>query len=156
MNRGGFHFLATVSALAISAGAVLTPGLLHADGDVVNGTWRTISENGEEKSEVEIYEEGGKVFGRIALLKQPLDTEGKPLKCGKCEGADKDRPLLGLVIIRNMVKTADGYADGTIIDPNNGKNYRCRMEVVDGGKKLKVRGYIGFSLLGRTQTWLRK
>lgn len=119
------------------------------------GQWRTIDDNdGKEKSVVEIYEQNGKLYGKIISLREPNDENGNPKTCTKCEGADKNKPIVGLVIIKDMVKDGDEYSGGTIMDPNNGKVYKCKLKVE--GDKLKVRGFIGFSALGRTQTWLRK
>ncbi len=119
------------------------------------GQWRTIDDNdGQEKSVVEIYEQGGKIFGKIVSLREPNDENGKPKTCTKCVGADKDKPIIGLVIIRDLVQDGDEYTGGTIMDPNNGKVYKCKLKVE--GNKLKVRGFIGFSAIGRTQTWLKK
>ncbi|WP_437898673.1 DUF2147 domain-containing protein [Sorangium sp. So ce124] len=146
------RFLALLAALGCS----LTTSLVLADPLPVTGQWRTIDEQGVEQSVVEIYEKGGKIFGKIVSLKQPLDEKGKPKICTACEGADKNKPIVGLVIIRNMVRDDDEYDDGTILDPNNGETYSCKLEAIEGGKKLKVRGFLGISLLGRTQTWLKK
>ena len=75
-------------------------------------------------------------------------------RCVKCQGALHNKPILGLVIMKNMKWQGNKYTGGTILDPNKGKSYHLHMHVVDGNK-LKLRGYIGFPLLGRTQTWLR-
>ncbi|WP_347374602.1 DUF2147 domain-containing protein [Aequorivita sp. Q41] len=118
----------------------------------VTGKWRTIDdETGEEKSVVEIYKQNGKVFGKVVEI---FDPSKRDLTCVACSGNDKNQPILGLVIIKNLEKDGDEYNDGTITDPNNGKVYKCYIEL-DGANKLNVRGYIGFSLLGRTQTWER-
>ncbi|MAP81411.1 MAG: hypothetical protein CL526_10020 [Aequorivita sp.] len=118
----------------------------------VFGKWKTFDdETGEAKSIVEIYEENGKVFGKVVEILNPAK---KDAICTKCPGKDKGEPILGLVIIKDLEKDGDEYNDGTIMDPNNGKIYKCFIEL-DGANKLDVRGYIGFSLLGRTQTWTR-
>jgi uncharacterized protein (DUF2147 family) len=131
-------------------------GELFADPAPVVGSWRTVSEEGKEESIVEIYEQGGKIFGKIAKLTDPLDKNGKPHTCTECDGTDKDKPVLGLVIIRGLAPDGDKWSGGKILDPNNGTWYKCFLKAVDGGKKLEVRGYVGFSLLGRTQVWLKK
>ncbi len=117
------------------------------------GKWKTIDdETKKEKSIVEVYEVGGKVYGRILQLLQEKDGGASKL-CTKCTGSDLNKPMIGLVIVKGL--TADGgeYAGGTIMDPNNGKVYKCKMEVVEGGNTMKVRGFLGISLLGRTQIW---
>jgi uncharacterized protein (DUF2147 family) len=77
------------------------------------------------------------------------------LKCEKCEGALKNAPVIGLVKITGLKTDGDEYVDGQILDPDNGKVYRSKVHLTDGGKKLSVRGYIGVPMLGRSQTWVR-
>lgn len=118
----------------------------------VTGKWKTIDdETGEPKSIVEIYEQNGKIYGKVVEILNPAK---KNAKCTKCKGADKDKPIVGLVIIKGLVKDGDEWTDGDILDPNKGKLYSCTIEL-DGKDKLEVRGYMGISLLGRTQTWHR-
>ena len=130
-------------------------GALLANSPV--GQWRTIDDkDGKETSVVELYENAGKIYGKIVSLKEPNDENGKPKICTKCEGADKDKPVIGLVILKGLSADGDEYSGGTIMDPNNGKVYKCYIKVEDGGKKLKVRGFIGISIAGRTQYWYKK
>jgi uncharacterized protein (DUF2147 family) len=107
---------------------------------------------GKVKSVVEIHEQGGKLFGKIASLVEPNDAQGRPKVCSKCTGADKDAPIVGLLIIRGLGLDGDRYKGGTILDPEDGKIYKAELWVEDG--KLKVRGYLGFFY--KTQTWLRE
>jgi uncharacterized protein (DUF2147 family) len=119
------------------------------------GRWTTIDdETKKPKSVITIYEEGGKLFGKIEKLYREPNEEPNPV-CDKCEGALKNQPIMGMVILRNLEKDDDEWSGGTILDPANGKTYKCKIAVEDGGKKLKVRGYIGMALLGRTQYWIR-
>ena len=119
------------------------------------GRWTTIDdETKKPKSVIAIYEENGKLFGKIEKLFREPNEEQNPV-CDKCEGALKNQPIIGMVILRNLKKDDDEWSGGTILDPANGKTYKCKIAVEDGGKKLKVRGYIGMSLLGRTQRWVR-
>ena len=77
-------------------------------------------------------------------------------RCDKCTDDRKDKPIAGLQIIRGVKAEDSGaWGGGEILDPNNGKTYRTRLKLVDGGKKLEVRGYIGAPLFGRSQTWVR-
>jgi len=125
---------------------------LGAAADAPIGKWRTVNEKtGKMEAEVELYSQGGKLFGRIASLSEPLGPDGKPKICVKCTGADKDTPIIGLVIIKDVGPSGDRYKGGTILDPEDGKIYKAEIWVEDG--KLKVRGYIG--PFYRTQTWLR-
>ncbi|MFM7018308.1 DUF2147 domain-containing protein [Flavobacterium sp.] len=116
------------------------------------GKWKTIDDQtGKEKSIVEIFEKNGKIFGRVLEI---LDPVGKNKKCEQCEGEDKNKSIQGLVIIKGLIKEEEEYTDGKILDPKNGKLYKCSISL-ENKDKLKVRGYIGFSLIGRTQYWYR-
>lgn len=130
---------------------VLFAGILATSAQVT-GKWKTIDdETGQAKSIVEIYEKDGKVYGKIVEILNPAK---KNAKCTECKGADKDKPLLGLVIIKGLTKDDDEYTDGDILDPTKGKTYSCTIKL-EGKDKLKVRGYMGVSLLGRSQVWTR-
>jgi uncharacterized protein (DUF2147 family) len=118
----------------------------------VLGKWKTIDDNtGEAKSIVEIYNQDGKVYGKIEEI---FNKEKRDALCIKCEGEDKDEPVLGMVIIRGLEKDGDEYNDGKVLDPENGTFYDCYIELV-APNKLKVRGYVGLAMFGRTQYWLR-
>ena len=118
------------------------------------GVWKTIDDKtGQPKSIVEITEQNGELTG---VVKEVLQSEqGKNPVCKECEGDRKDKPVVGMQIIWGMKKDDDQWDGGHILDPHNGKTYGCKMHVLDGGAKLEVRGFIGFSLLGRSQTWVR-
>jgi uncharacterized protein (DUF2147 family) len=119
------------------------------------GRWTTIDdETKKPKSVIAIYEENGKLYGKIEKLFREPNEEPNPV-CDKCEGALKNQPILGMVILRDLKKDDDEWTGGTILDPSNGKTYKAKIAVEDGGKKLKVRGFIGLSLIGRTQRWVR-
>lgn len=131
---------------------VITAGVFSASAQGVVGKWKTIDdETGEAKSIVEIYEQDGKIYGKVVEILNPAK---KNAKCTKCKGDDKDKPILGLVIIKGLEKDGDEYTDGDILDPNKGKTYSCTIKL-DGKDKLDVRGYLGFSFIGRSQTWTR-
>jgi uncharacterized protein (DUF2147 family) len=100
---------------------------------------------------VEIYQQGGKLFGKITGLAEPNDAQGKPKICTKCTGADKDKPIVGLVIIKDLTASGDRYKNGTIMDPEDGKVYKA--ELWTEAAKLKVRGYLG--PFYKTQTWVK-
>jgi uncharacterized protein (DUF2147 family) len=116
------------------------------------GKWKTIDdETGKEKGIVEIYEHKGKVFGKIIEI---FEKDKKHLKCIECDGDDLNKPILGMTIIKGLKKDGDEYNSGKVLDPKNGKLYKCYI-TLDGNDKLKVRGFIGISLFGRTQYWYR-
>lgn len=118
----------------------------------VTGKWKTIDDvTGKEKSYVEIYENNGKIYAKIVELLTPGEENNV---CDKCEGAKKDQPIKGMVVIEGLSKNGKEWSDGTILDPKTGKVYKCYI-TLESKNKLKVRGYIGFSLLGRTQYWYR-
>ena len=118
----------------------------------VIGKWKTVDdETGKEKGIVEIYEKDGKIYGRIIEI---LEAEHRFKKCALCQGSDKDKPIMGLIFIKGLVKDGSEYNGGKILDPKNGKLYKCYINL-EGNDKLKVRGYIGISLFGRTQYWYR-
>ncbi|WP_294819624.1 DUF2147 domain-containing protein [uncultured Flavobacterium sp.] len=130
---------------------VAVAGIFSASAQVT-GKWKTIDdETGEPKSIVEIYEQNGKIYGKVVEILNPAK---KNAKCTKCKGSEKDKPILGLVIIKGLTKDGSEWTDGDILDPNKGKLYSCTIEM-DGKDKLEVRGYMGISLLGRSQTWHR-
>lgn len=118
----------------------------------VTGTWKTIDDNtGKARSYIKVYEQDGKLYGKIVKI---LDPAKQDKICTKCKGSKKNKKVLGLVILEGLEKDGSKWDDGKITDPDNGKEYSCNVQL-DGADKLKVRGYIGFSLIGRTQVWER-
>ena len=136
----------------ITSLALLVSMTFYAQSNGVIGKWKTIDdESGKAKSIVEIYERSGKIYGKIIDI---LDAEKKKSLCTKCSGDEKNKPVMGLEIIKGLTKDGKEYNSGKILDPTSGKLYKCFM-VLDGNDKLDVRGYIGVALFGRTQTWKR-
>lgn len=116
------------------------------------GKWKTIDdETGKAKSVVEIYEENGEILGKIISI---YDKSKENDVCSKCEGNKKNKPLKGLVILQGAKKNGSSWDGGTILDPSKGKVYKCTLSL-ESENKLKLRGYLGISLLGRTQYWER-
>ena len=114
------------------------------------GKWKTIDdETGKEKSIVELFMKGDKLYGKIIQLFREPDEEPDPL-CKECTDDRKDQRVIGMEIVRDMESDDDEWEDGSICDPKNGKVYDCKMWLEDGN--LKVRGYVAFFY--RTQTWL--
>ncbi|WP_375181617.1 DUF2147 domain-containing protein [Chryseobacterium sp.] len=114
----------------------------------IEGKWKTIDdETKQAKSIVEIYKKGDQYFGRISqLLIKPANPN-----CTECKDDRKNKPIQGLEIIRNLKKDGDEFTGGTITDPKTGKTYKCT--ITRSGDNLNVRGYIGLSFIGRSQTW---
>ena len=118
----------------------------------VEGKWATVDdETGEKKSIVSIEVMDGKLQGTIVELLLPED-QGK--LCVNCTGKKKNQPIQGMQIVNDLEKDGDEWSDGTILDPKNGKEYSCIISLEEANK-LKVRGYLGFSIIGRTQYWYR-
>lgn len=121
------------------------------------GLWKTVDDNTKkEKSLVRIVETNGVFSGKVEKIIDP--DAPKDAVCKDCSDERKDKPILGMTIIRGVKADASekGVFDGgDILDPNNGKVYKVKLTLVDNGAKLDVRGYIGMPMLGRTQTWSR-
>ena len=127
-----------------------------ADNSSPMGLWRSIDDKtGKERSLIRIVDSGGALEGKVEkIFDQPGDDPSH--LCKKCEGQRKDQSVIGMTILWGLKKSGDEYSGGEILDPNNGKIYRSKLHLLEGGRKLEVRGYIGVSLFGRSQTWLRE
>lgn len=133
--------------------AIILAALLSFQTSSVQGTWVNIDdETGVEKSEITLYVENGKLYGKIERLLLPED-QGKV--CEKCKGKEKNQPIEGLIIVKGLINDRDVWTDGKILDPANGKSYDCTIKL-DDSNTLNVRGYLGFSFIGRSQVWKRK
>ncbi|MBN8702460.1 MAG: DUF2147 domain-containing protein [Bacteroidetes bacterium] len=138
-------FIYTVSIQCVSAQNT-------SEGDKIIGVW----EVGSGKARVKISKYGEKYAGKIVWLKEPNYPDGTP-KIDKNNPNEKERsrPLLGYPMLLGFVyEGKDTYKEGTIYDPENGSNYNCEIKMTDENT-LEVRGYIGVSLLGRTDIWKR-
>jgi len=121
------------------------------------GLWEQVDEKtGKAESWFNIVEKDGVYIGTIVkMFPKPGDPPPETFRCTKCEGAEKDAPVLGLALIKAMKRKGLNYEDGTIMDPRDGSVYRALMQVSPDGKKLEVRGYLGVAMFGRSQTWNR-
>ena len=141
--------------------SILAAGLLiafSAIGQTTSpvGLWKNIDDTtGKPKALIRITESNGELSGKIEKLFREPSEEQNP-KCVKCEGDNKDKPIIGLTMLQGMKKDGTDFSGGTILDPANGKIYKSKMSLEEDGKKLNVRGYIGVPMLGRTQTWVRE
>ena len=120
------------------------------------GVWKTIDDKTKtERAQIRISEANGVFTGKLEKLLAP-DAKADSL-CDKCSDDRKDKPIVGMEIIRGVKKgdSENTWDGGTILDAAEGKIYKVRMQPTDGGKKMEVRGYIGAPMFGRTQTWIR-
>jgi len=117
------------------------------------GLWQTISdETGKPEGYIRVSLVGDELRGAI---ERGMPGDDPNELCTKCPGDRKNQRKIGMTIMTGLHRQDDHWGGGEILDPNNGRIYRCRVKAVDAGRKLEVRGYIGISLLGRTQTWVR-
>lgn len=139
---------------AASLALLLLAPAVYAASDTPIGTWTTIDDDtGQAKSIVKIEKVGDTLQGTV--IKVLHSDQGEHPVCKDCEGERHNQPVEGMIILWDMQRDGDQWQSGQILDPSNGKTYKCKMSMLDDGQKLKVRGYIGFSLLGRNQVWER-
>jgi uncharacterized protein (DUF2147 family) len=132
----------------------LVPQVSFAASDSPVGTWRTIDDStGKPKAIIEITDNGGTLEGKVTQVLQSDD--GPHPICKKCDGDRHNQPVEGMTILWGMTRDGDAWDGGHILDPHNGKVYKCKFSLGEDGNTLNVRGYIGFSLLGRSQQWQR-
>ena len=115
------------------------------------GHWQVIDDEGKPGGQVETYLVEGRLFGKVTQSR-PERPPNEP--CAKCPGELRNKPVLGMVILRDFQPQGDAWVGGTVLDPKTGKVYRGKIWMV-GKDKLRMRGYVGIPLLGRTQTWVR-
>jgi len=121
-------------------------------GQTIIGYWETFDDKtNEKKSTIEIYKSDNLFFAKVV----ESYVSDRNAICETCKGKSKGKPIIGLVIVENIKKDGNKYNGGTIMDPENGKTYKCHLEL-ENNNKLKVRGYLGFSVFGRTQYWRRR
>jgi len=141
------------SALLALALAVAAPA--YAAEMTPVGTWTTIDDaTGKPKSIVQITESNGTLEGKVLEVLQ--SEQGAHPVCKECDGERKDKPVEGMVIMWGVKQDGDEWDGGKILDPKNGKTYKVKLKLLENGAKLDVHGYIGFSLIGRSQVWERQ
>ncbi len=142
--------------IAAALGLVLVASIAHAQATPA-GLWKTVDDDGKkETSLIRITESGGVLTGRIERLLDPASKADAV--CDKCTDDRKDKPIVGMMLIRGVKQSESDktrWDGGEILDPDNGKTYKVRLTPGEAGKTLKVRGYIGAPIIGRTQTWIR-
>ena len=145
----------------IKIGSYLTIGLFLVFSNMVIaqnlspvGLWKSIDDKtGKPRSLIRINENNGEYSATIE--KGLLATDTGDAICDKCTDDRKNQKLIGMIIAKGLKKSDAQYDGGEILDPDNGKIYRCKMKLDETGNRLEVRGFIGISLLGRSQIWNR-
>lgn len=132
--------------------ALLVVASFSVQSQTIFGKWHSTNETtGEVDSVIEVYEKNGKAFAKIIDIKDP---KRKNAVCDLCSDENKNKPILGLNILTGLEKDGDEWSGGKILDPRNGKVYKCYIKL-ETENKLKIRGFIGFSLIGKTAYWTR-
>ena len=148
--------------LALAFGLLLGTGAVSAtDPSTPVGTWQQVDDvTGKPTSILQITESNGELQAKVLQVMnatpEDIARDGNPPKCTQCDGARKDQPIIGMTIMWGVTRDYDVWDGGRILDPKNGKTYKVKLTLKDGGQKLDVHGYIGFSLLGRSQVWRRE
>jgi uncharacterized protein (DUF2147 family) len=146
MHGKRFTGMLTLLVAALFVRGAASPGS-------VQGLWKTTDDKTHQpRGVVHIYQEHGEFFGKIVSSFDPKEAREV---CSPCSGALHNKPIIGLVILRDMRQNGNEFSGGTIVDPETGEAYRCKMTLEDGGTRLTVRGYVGVALFGRTQVWTR-
>jgi uncharacterized protein (DUF2147 family) len=160
LNKSGVVMRRSLREKLIASGvvalvAVATSIPLRAAGPTAVGLWEQVDENsGKAESWIKISERNGVYEGNfVKIFFKPGQDEN--WVCSKCEGSEKGAPVLGLTLIKGMLRNGLSYENGTVRDPRDGSLYRASMKISTDGKKLEMRGYLGISLFGRSQVWNR-
>ena len=125
--------------------------IIHAQ--TIFGKWENRDEEtGEINSIVEVYEKNGKAYAKIVEITEEIRRDDL---CIKCEGENKNKPILGMDILTGLSKDGKEWTNGEILDPKKGKIYDCTISL-QGKNQLKIRGYLGVSCVGRTVYWNRQ
>jgi uncharacterized protein (DUF2147 family) len=144
-----------VAALLLAIAVCVAPlsAVQAGEANSPAGLWRTFDDHtGEARGLVRIYEQNGAFYGKI---EQSFTPGAENRVCTACDDERKNQPMIGLVIMRHVAWDDDEYTGGDILDPDTGSVYRCKFQLQDSGQKLRLRGYLGISLLGRSQIWER-
>jgi uncharacterized protein (DUF2147 family) len=117
------------------------------------GLWRTVDDRTHvPRGTVRIYAQNGAFFGKI---ESSFDPKDRTEVCSDCRDDRRNHAIIGLEILRDIVKRGGEYGGGSILDPETGEIYKCKFTMSADGETLIMRGYLGFSLLGRSQVWTR-
>jgi len=147
------RLLATLTALVLIPVAMAAP--VHAGGgrlDSPVGLWQPLDSSGKPQGLIRIFEAHGEYYGRI---EPSSPSDDRNARCTHCTGKRHDQPIIGLVIMRHLKPKNGEYVGGDILDPNTGHVYSCTVRLKDGGRELTMRGFLGISLFGKSETWRR-
>jgi len=146
----------TLACVSVCVTALMVACAACADPGSPAGLWKTIDDkSGKERALIRIVDNNGVFEGSVEKIFDQPGDDPKHL-CRRCDGERKDQPIIGMVFLWGLRRDGDTYSGGEVLDPNIGRIYRARLKLTDGGRKLEVRAYIGISLFGRSQTWLRQ
>jgi uncharacterized protein (DUF2147 family) len=142
-----------------SLSVIFVSSVFAAEPNSPIGFWKTIDDNtGNAKSIIHITESANQTLSGQILKIYPRPGFDQHEVCDACKGSKHNQPIVGMVILENLQvnkKKATEWINGKILDPMNGRTYQCNVQLMDNDQKLKVRGYIGFQLFGRSQVWVR-
>jgi uncharacterized protein (DUF2147 family) len=141
-----------VAIWTAAAGSSITA---RAEEPTAAGLWEKLDESGRPEAWFRIAECGSTYEGQIVRIFPKPGEDPSQWRCTKCEGEQKNAPVLGITFIKGMQRRGLTYENGTILDPRDGSIYNARMELSSDGNQLTVRGYLGISLLGQSQIWRR-
>ena len=146
---------------AIATSLLLAAGGAFAANDTPVGTWQQVDDaSGKVTSILQITDDQGQLEAKVLkvmnMTPKQIARDGEHPRCTRCEGDLHDKPIEGMTVMWGVRKDGDVWDGGHILDPKSGKTYKVKLTLRDNGRKLDVHGYIGFSLLGRSQTWIRQ
>ena len=146
--------LVTLAALLLVAGTATLPVRAADDAGLTSpvGLWQPLDSSGKPEGLIRIIEANGLYYGRI---EPSSPSDDRNARCTRCTGKRHDQPIIGLVIMRHLKLQNGEYVGGDILDPNTGHVYGCSLHLTHGGHELVMRGFLGISLFGRSQTWRR-
>jgi uncharacterized protein (DUF2147 family) len=130
----------------------LTQSLFANASSDPSGLWKTHDDKGKPTGYVRLQEDNGVYTGTI---EKGLDTDKEEKYCTACKDERKGQRLIGMIMMKNVKSKGEGYEGTEILDPFSGNTYRVKLSLKETGKKMEVRGFVGFSLFGRTQMWER-
>ncbi|GGA14035.1 DUF2147 domain-containing protein [Dyella caseinilytica] len=146
---------ASLPRFAIAACLLFGSAVAWAANDTPVGTWQQVDdETGKVKSIIQITSNNDELQAKV--LQVLISEDGPHPVCKKCDGDKKDQPIEGMTIMWGVHADGDVWDGGKILDPKSGTVYKVKLSMADHGQKLDVRGYVGFSLIGRSQTWIRQ